>query len=216
MKELGISSLGNKQKLILRHKEWLNRYNSNCDSSESTRKSRRQLLKDLEEWERSLSKDISVKDSLYMRKDWDGSAHAAEQKDEFAKLIEKARAASKKSKPGQEESGDDNEQQGQTSTSVPMSSGQISINEETPNSPRPYENNEVALATIRAKVEEANHTGSTPIVKDSPSEAPPASSSLANQDVPGYQPFGSPSRKIPMFKVPEEPVSDIEGSTTIS
>ncbi|KAK7538322.1 uncharacterized protein J3D65DRAFT_569733, partial [Phyllosticta citribraziliensis] len=51
LKELGIPNHGPRALLIRRHKEWINLWNANCDSTRPLTK--RQLLSDLDSWERS-------------------------------------------------------------------------------------------------------------------------------------------------------------------
>jgi E3 ubiquitin-protein ligase RAD18 len=51
LQEIGIPNWGSKELMRRRHLEWLNIYNSNCDADDTVRKNKRQLLKELEEWE---------------------------------------------------------------------------------------------------------------------------------------------------------------------
>ncbi|KAK7608184.1 DNA repair protein rad18 [Phyllosticta paracitricarpa] len=51
LKELGIPNHGPRALLIRRHKEWINLWNANCDSTRPLTK--RQLLSELDSWERS-------------------------------------------------------------------------------------------------------------------------------------------------------------------
>lgn len=94
--ELSIPSLGSKSLLIRRHTEWVNLWNANCDSSRP--RSKRDLLQDLDVWERgqgghaakqggSLGGGVSV-----MSKDFDGAGWAANHGDDFKHLISSARA----------------------------------------------------------------------------------------------------------------------------
>ncbi|CCC13563.1 hypothetical protein SMACR_07188 [Sordaria macrospora] len=52
LSELGLSTHGSRQLLEKRHKEWITLWNANCDSSRP--KKRSELLRDLDEWERTV------------------------------------------------------------------------------------------------------------------------------------------------------------------
>lgn len=74
-----------------RHIEWLNIFNSNCDADERVRKSKRQLVKELEEWENTQGGRADFKESRVMRKDFDGNGYAKTYKSDFDDLIAQAR-----------------------------------------------------------------------------------------------------------------------------
>ena len=92
---LGIPNWGPKQLLVRRHTEWVNLWNANCDSSRPRKK--RDLLSDLDSWERTqggLAPNVSSSQNgagSVMRKDFDGEAWAANHEDDFQQLIAKAR-----------------------------------------------------------------------------------------------------------------------------
>ncbi|KAI9789438.1 MAG: E3 ubiquitin-protein ligase rad18 [Candelina submexicana] len=103
--ELGIPGWGSKPLLIRRHTEWVNLWNANCDSSRP--RSKRELLQDLDVWERSqgghapnTNGGVNGGSSL-MRKDFDGRGWAASHSEDFRQLIANAR---KKKKEEEEES----------------------------------------------------------------------------------------------------------------
>jgi E3 ubiquitin-protein ligase RAD18 len=85
---LGIPSSGNKAVLVRRHTEWVNIWNANCDSR--TPKLKRELLRDLERWDKSQGKTLNGGSAL-MEKDFDGKAWATNHSDDFAGLIARAR-----------------------------------------------------------------------------------------------------------------------------
>jgi E3 ubiquitin-protein ligase RAD18 len=92
LKDLGIPSWGGKQLMINRHREWVNIWNANCDSA--TPRSQRELLKDLDTWERTQGGRAPMPSALssnVMRKDFDGAAYSKNHQDEFSKLIQEAR-----------------------------------------------------------------------------------------------------------------------------
>jgi E3 ubiquitin-protein ligase RAD18 len=92
LKEQGISNAGSKQLMINRHREWVNIWNANCDSS--TPRSRRELLRELDIWERTQGSKAPQGNGLtntVMRKDFDGDAYAKRHHDEFSRLIADAK-----------------------------------------------------------------------------------------------------------------------------
>ncbi|MCJ1378472.1 E3 ubiquitin-protein ligase rad18 [Xylographa soralifera] len=92
---LGIPNWGSKQLLIRRHTEWVNLWNANCDSSKS--RTKRELLHDLDVWERTqggsapVASNSSSSTNTVMSKDFDGSAWSASHGDDFRQLIAQAR-----------------------------------------------------------------------------------------------------------------------------
>src|SRR5690242_2465478 len=91
LQEIGIPNWGTKDLMKRRHIEWLNIYNSNCDADESVRKPKRQLIKELEEWENTQGGRADIRESRVMRKDFDGSSYAKSYKSDFDDLITQAR-----------------------------------------------------------------------------------------------------------------------------
>jgi E3 ubiquitin-protein ligase RAD18 len=226
LQEMGIPNWGTKDLLKRRHIEWLNIYNSNCDADESVRKSKRQLVKELEEWENTQGGRADVRESRVMKKDFDGSGHAKSHKSDFDDLIAKARA--KRGTPKTEGSETPQPEIVITHAAVAPSieesrDPELSLpNGSEPSAPpqpshiltetnplHPYENNESALSTIRAKVAAVNETGSTlatlPSVPSLPEHEPAVETGMRN-------PLGSPARKVPMFALPEQPVRDTDSS----
>ncbi|KAF2009919.1 DNA repair protein rad18 [Aaosphaeria arxii CBS 175.79] len=213
--ELGIPTWGNKTLLIKRHTEWLHLWNSNCDASENRRKSKRDLLKELDTWERTQGGHAHVKESEFMKKDFDGFGHANTHKNQFDDLIRNARRKAKAPKAADEQ----NDAEGDSTTqaisspippppdALPSHGTQSSVDPL-----RPYEDNEAALASIRAEVETANRPQEQqlPYVNG---EHGGTSEQAHLSEVGIRNPFGSPTRKLPMFEVPKSPVVDVEHST---
>jgi E3 ubiquitin-protein ligase RAD18 len=233
LQEIGIPHWGSKDLMRRRHVEWLNIYNSNCDADDSARKSKRQLLKELEEWEQTQGGRADTKESKIMKKDFDGEGYAKSHKSDFDDLI--AQARQKRSTPkadGEDAAKQSNTADGQHQSSrdaytnpavgTDHTSQKPSSNEDPSNTHpapfnihNPYENNESALASIRAKVEEANST-SLKVPNLSPETSMESARRRSSEHSEGMQnPFGNPSKKVPMFALPEEPVKDIEGSTAV-
>lgn len=90
LSDLGIPAWGARELLIRRHTEWVNLYNSNADSSRP--RSNRELLRELDTWERSQGGKASGKEAATKKKDFDGKEWARGNKDQFADLIRQARA----------------------------------------------------------------------------------------------------------------------------
>lgn len=100
--DLGIPSIGPRALLIRRHAEWVNIVNANADSSKP--KTKRELLRELEMWDRSTGRSIinggiesSITGSI-MSKDFDGAAWSTSHKSDFEDLVLKARYMGKVSK----------------------------------------------------------------------------------------------------------------------
>jgi len=91
MDELGLPSFGTKQLMVRRHTEWVNLWNANCDSSSP--RGKRELLQDLDTWERTQGGRAPVTNQGYgiMRKDFDGDGWASRNKVDFARLIADAK-----------------------------------------------------------------------------------------------------------------------------
>ncbi|KAI1801157.1 DNA repair protein rad18 [Daldinia bambusicola] len=95
LQEQGISTVGSRQILEKRHKEWTTIWNANCDSQYPRRKA--ELLHDLDVWERTVgsraptnSRTISLGAQI-KDKEFDGAAWAAKHDSSFKDLIANAR-----------------------------------------------------------------------------------------------------------------------------
>jgi E3 ubiquitin-protein ligase RAD18 len=226
LQEIGIPNWGSKELMRRRHLEWLNIYNSNCDADDTVRKNKRQLLKELEEWEQTQGGRADTRESKIMKKDFDGDGYAKSHKSDFDDLIAQARPkrgtpktdgeyATKQSNTADRQHPDSAVGTESTPQDLPSNEGRPNTHPAPSSTHNPYENNESALASIRAKVEEANNTSSR--VPNLASETSIESARRrGSEHSEGMQnPFGSPSKKMPMFALPEEPVKDIEGSTAV-
>ena len=93
--DLGIPSGGQKALLVRRHTEWVNMVNANYDSSKP--RTKRELLQDLSEWDRSQGRILSnglgqaTNANPLMRKDFDGAAWGTAHSKDFQRLIQEAR-----------------------------------------------------------------------------------------------------------------------------
>ena len=99
--DLDISTYGSRQVLEQRHKEWVTIWNANCDAAHP--KTRSELLRDLDTWERTMS-SAARSSGLYgghaarpqvKDKNFDGASWATSHDSSFKDLIAKARQTKK-------------------------------------------------------------------------------------------------------------------------
>lgn len=129
--ELGIPNSGPRLLLTKRHTEWVNLVNSNCDSTRP--RTKRELLGELDTWERSQGRNIlnglsGGETNSVMRKDFDGAAWANIHGSDFQQLIAKARQKSKskqedRSSADQDGAGRNHETRATTSDPAPVTDG---------------------------------------------------------------------------------------------
>ncbi|KAL8942290.1 MAG: hypothetical protein Q9216_001763 [Gyalolechia sp. 2 TL-2023] len=95
LSDLGIPNTGARALLIRRHAEWVNIVNANADSSKP--KSKREMLRELDIWDRSTGRSIANggpdSNSLgsIMSKDFDGAAWSVNHQMDFEDLVSEAR-----------------------------------------------------------------------------------------------------------------------------
>ena len=92
LKELGIPSTGSKQLMIKRHREWVNLWNANCDSSNP--RSKRDLLRELDAWERTQGGRAPLVNGLastIMTKEFDAAGWSNSNRSDFDRLIADAK-----------------------------------------------------------------------------------------------------------------------------
>lgn len=217
LQEIGIPNWGSKDLMKRRHIEWLNIYNSNCDSDASVRKTHRQLLRELDEWEQTQGGRANNRESKIMKKDFDGEGYAKSHKTEFEDLI--ARARQKRATPkldSEEPSGQNTpvEQQPLEPRGEDTVNGTGVSGESLPNhvpsdlhqpvlgTPNLYEN-ESATSSIQAEAKLANGASTISTLE------------LGNSIESSQKSLQSPSRKAPIIALPEEPVRDMEGGATV-
>ena len=97
--EVGIPSFGPKQLMQRRHMEWMNLWNASCDSGDP--KTKRELLRELDIWERTQGRQIANAHgpSGVMAKDFDTEGWTKSNREDFADLIKKARGKANKQRP---------------------------------------------------------------------------------------------------------------------
>lgn len=98
--EIGIPAWGPKLLMEKRHKEWVMIWNANCDSARP--RTKRELLQDLDTWERTQGGHASISSSSVYQgaqvkdKDFDGAGWSTKHNDSFNDLIAQARRSNKK------------------------------------------------------------------------------------------------------------------------
>jgi E3 ubiquitin-protein ligase RAD18 len=221
LQEIGIPNWGNKDLMKRRHIEWLNIHNSNCDADESVRKTRRQLVRELEEWENTQGGRADTKESKVMRKDFDGNGYAKFHKSDFDDLIAQARkkravrnSDDKEATNGGADGPTQQEPQSHPGSVVEMPDAPSGTEQHSEQS---IQENGVELQGLGKS--HGTHLGAQQDGAQSTDDAglnlapKPADSTTAPVEEPriGLQnPLGSPSRKLPLFALPEEPVKEVD------
>jgi E3 ubiquitin-protein ligase RAD18 len=167
LKEAGIPSGGGRQVMINRHREWVNIWNANCDSTRP--RTKRELLHDLDVWDRTQGgKAPSAQglSSTIMRKDFDGDAYSKRHQDDFSRLIADAKRKKSIPAPGDSASKDVEMAMENAGTGQEPSTPQKDHNSKADppadhDSAMPYADNPRALSAVREKVHDINlgHTG---------------------------------------------------------
>ena len=117
LRELGIPNTGSKLLLQRRHTEWLNLWNANCDSRHSRPK--RDLLRDLDTWERTLGRQIANnaaggRSNGVMVKEFDRNGYVKSHKGDFDELIRLARVKAQAKKDQVAEATDNGQDEAKT------------------------------------------------------------------------------------------------------
>lgn len=217
LQDIGIPSWGGKDLMKRRHIEWLNIYNSNCDADDRARRSKRQLVKELEEWENTQGGRAREAESKLMRKDFDGNGYAKANKSEFDELIERARR--KRATPKAEGEGTANGDKGEEQGSIGDAPTEPGTSAETPDATAKPAESPQHVETLQNGVIEAHIHGSDAAPHEqatTPNHAPEAAEAhnahAQPAEVPlGLQnPLGSTERKLPMFALSEDPIRDVD------
>lgn len=189
LRALGISNAGSRPLLIRRHTEWINLWNANCDSPRPV--SRRELLAELDKWERSqggLSQNGGVDNSAIMKKDFDGQAWAAKNKADFDSLIKQAREKRAKASEAAKEA-------------------ETEKDEGSPLNDDARATTPISFPTIEGEERSTESATLNGLQQDSQDQAHRDRKS----GLPGH--FGSPNgdvRQVPMFELPHDPVRDAD------
>jgi E3 ubiquitin-protein ligase RAD18 len=228
LQEQGIPAFGSRQLLMRRYTQWVDIFNANLDSPRP--RSNRELLKELDTWERTQGGHApnqgQVVPTGVMKKDFDGAEWSGKHRSHFDDLVAKARAKVA-SRPKEDE--------GETTTK------EISTNGESTTPLTPPESstvlNEEEQKTDITSLSSNGHDAPVPPVVSILSTAaheiqarytsPPISCSEPHslQINPSASSSPIPLRRsesdklvsaeklkrMPLFQVPEDPVTDIEG-----
>ncbi|KAF2164906.1 hypothetical protein M409DRAFT_67610 [Zasmidium cellare ATCC 36951] len=211
LKDVGIPDWGTKQLLIQRHREWVNIWNANCDSNHP--RSKRDLLYDLDVWERTQggrAPNPNGLSSTIMKKDFDGDAYSKRHQDEFSRLI--ADAKRKKSNPATETKSPKDEED---TTQQPTEDGSAdSTNPAANEQVKPYENNPEALSSIREKVEALNRGESIEPVLNEGFKAPSTEAVPIPTGPSNAHDFALPQSTQPAAKPPSTSNATSQSSNT--
>lgn len=228
LQELGIPSWGPRQLLIKRHTEWVDIYNSNSDSSRP--RSVKDLLKDLETWERTQGGLASAQGSSIatgvMKKDFDHEDWKDRHKDHFNELIASARARRSAPTKEREELSVEKESSLQDSK-MAIGNSNLDTTTEPDNHHLPTTTTNDNTASKDSTLKEAPSNDPTPPTKvmysstacemRNPDTTPHMESQ--SQHSARYTPSldGSPEKlkKMPMFQVAEDPIVDIDEGTEV-
>lgn len=190
LEELRIPSNGTRLDLTKRHTYWVNLYNGNIDSSNP--RSRRELLQDLDAWERtqgSRAPPAPIASAAVMRKEFDRDRYNTENDDQFKHLIAQARRKAKEKQVKTEI---------EPSSSTIVTSGKAqsidSSSTQILNDPMEVDR----LPSSQRHVQQ---------IEDPPT---PAKAMFAEAAGAPSQEGMPPARKVSLYRLPAEPVVDVE------
>jgi hypothetical protein len=89
LQELGIVATGSKELMKQRHMYWVNLWNANADSDNP--RSKRELLREMDSWERTLGGRSQAQPNTVMAKDFDRDGYIAQNSSHFKDLVAQAR-----------------------------------------------------------------------------------------------------------------------------
>jgi hypothetical protein len=187
LQQLGIPPMGSKQLMEKRHTHWVNLWNANCDSDHP--RTKQDLLNELNTWERT---QLSNNTSTVMQKDFDGEKWSTRNNDQFKELIAQAKSRGQaKLKHTADKPTESSGQKDSAMIDVPESSGKNG-----PDAP--------AMEMFKAAMAPESSTDDDSLYRArTPPRLKKNSSSLSN-------PATQAGKKVPMFQVPAEPVTDVD------
>ncbi|KAF2143622.1 uncharacterized protein K452DRAFT_317096 [Aplosporella prunicola CBS 121167] len=183
LQELGIPTWGSRQALTRRHTEWVALWNANCDERQP--RSKRELLAELDTWERSQGGG-SGSASGHGSKEFDKQGWARSNRSQFDDLIAQARrgrakaVAARDAAEGSTDEANEKEKEKEKEErdgdgdavmeAAPPSSTIPTEEDDTASTTAPYAANASAMAAVRAKL----------ATVDRGADAPPPSTSSSN------------------------------------
>ncbi|KAI9667507.1 MAG: E3 ubiquitin-protein ligase rad18 [Bathelium mastoideum] len=226
LSELGIPAWGIRALLIRRHTEWVNLWNANADSIHP--QSKRELLNQLDKWERTQGGHAqnpggaSNGPNGVMKKDFDGARWAKSNKSEFDKLIEEARRKPKQAeqeRQGADSSGNLDDPNSRNTPEDAAFNGPDKAREPskhpTASAPPPYLKHEESLERAKQKIHGSqNHDRIDHLSKLNIEEQGRIKQKQASEST--FSPIRTrEAEHLPMFKVQEHPVEDVDEETTV-
>ena len=227
LQELGIPTWGPRQLLIKRHTEWVDIYNSNSDCLRP--RSVKDLLKDLDAWERSQGGLAPTQGNStttgVMKKDFDQEDWKDRHKDHYNELIASAKA--RRSVPTKEREEASTEKGSLPQDSKIMIGNSILVTTETNDHHLPATMTDANPVSKESTLKEAPTNDPTSPVNVMFSSAtneirdPVTSlhmesrSHRASTHTPSLSSSQEKSEKMPMFQVPEDSIMDIDGGTEV-
>ncbi|KAF2664861.1 DNA repair protein rad18 [Microthyrium microscopicum] len=216
LNELGIHSNGSKQLLERRHRYYVDLYNTNVDADEPRKP--KDLMRDMEVWERTQGGMAKSKPNEVMQKDFNRDNYSAANNNQFKDLISQARAKMAATKqPKAETRPPENIPESSTPPGTPqvapgylgISNGTGSGSTHVNSSHKEQQQRETtpAKAMFISAVETTNNDLYAP-------RSPRAQQQQQQQQwTNNYPPSSQQARSIPMFQLPGDPIKDFDYST---
>jgi E3 ubiquitin-protein ligase RAD18 len=195
LQQLGILATGSKALMKKRHMFWVDLWNANVDSDSP--RPRRELIRDLETWEKSLGGRSKTSNEV-MQKDFDRQGYSARNGDQFKDLVAQARESIKA-----------RAQPTIATTTPPGEDGNVPVLRMDlssrplvpPSAPIPAQSMMLSAASqLNATFDATKRRGSNALqyYPSSPSQ----------EQAPSQN--GSETRQVPMFQMQEQPFTDVD------
>lgn len=217
LQQLGIPASGSKELMSRRHKEWINLVNSNSDSLRP--KTKRDLLAELDTWERTQggyavgNRGFSASGDV-MRKDFDGRGWMQSHQSDFDRLIADARKGRLKALEKKDEEGEGKRDGAEVVDAKPDGAD--------PSGAEPVDAEPIPQDQEHVPVETNGLPGPPP---ETPAQQIPTAAediALPDNSLPSQHYAQAPQdiadvggelKKLPMFAVPREPALDMHLDT---
>jgi E3 ubiquitin-protein ligase RAD18 len=195
LQQLGILATGSKALMKKRHMFWVDLWNANVDSDNP--RPRRELIRDLETWEKSLGGRSKTSNEV-MQKDFDRQGYSARNGDQFKDLVAQARESAKaRSKPTTVAATPPSEDGNVPVFRMDLSSRPLV----PPSAPIPAQSMMLSAASqLNATFDATKRRGSNALQYHP--------SSPSQEQAPSQN--GSEPRQVPMFQMQEQPFTDVD------